>query len=167
MFRTIILPIFKNTRLCVTACGMMHTRCCRPATSWQHRGCIIPQAVTHSLVLLKTGKIIARNMFSWLELLISRYCCICLAVYIIVAAMHVQTGIKFIFLYYNNKITFRLGSFGSIFLSAVYGYKLPSLFRVLKLRILFSLDKCLEDIYQLAFCFRPVLPEHFAICLRC
>jgi len=42
----------------------------------QHRGCIIPQAVTHSVVLLKIGKIIARNMLSWLELLVSRYCCI-------------------------------------------------------------------------------------------
>ena len=34
------------------------------ATGRQHRGCIIPQAVTHSLVLLKMGKIIARNMLS-------------------------------------------------------------------------------------------------------
>jgi len=42
----------------------------------QHRGCIIPQAVTHSLVLLKMDKIFVRNMLSWLELLISRYCCI-------------------------------------------------------------------------------------------
>jgi hypothetical protein len=42
----------------------------------QHRGCIIPQAVTHSLVLLKMGEIIARNMLSLLELLINRYCCI-------------------------------------------------------------------------------------------
>ena len=49
----------------------MHPRCCR-----QQCGCIIPQAVTHSLVLLKMGKIIARNELSWLELLISRYCCI-------------------------------------------------------------------------------------------
>ena len=24
MFRAIILPIFKSTRLCVTACGLMH-----------------------------------------------------------------------------------------------------------------------------------------------
>jgi len=40
----------------------------------QHRGCIIPQTVTHSLVLLKMGKITARNVLSWLELLISRYC---------------------------------------------------------------------------------------------
>ena len=46
------------------------------ATGRQHRGCVIPQAVTHSLVLLKKGQIIARNMSSWLELLISRYCCI-------------------------------------------------------------------------------------------
>ena len=30
MFRAIILPIFRNTRLCVTACGRMHRRCCRP-----------------------------------------------------------------------------------------------------------------------------------------
>ena len=37
-----------------------------PATGRQHRGCIIPQAVTHSLVLMKMGKIIARNMLSWL-----------------------------------------------------------------------------------------------------
>ena len=24
MFRAIVLPIFRNTRLCVTACGIMH-----------------------------------------------------------------------------------------------------------------------------------------------
>ena len=48
MFREIILPIFRSTRLCVTACGV----------------CITPQAVTHSLVLLKMGKIISRNMLS-------------------------------------------------------------------------------------------------------
>ena len=38
MFREIILPIFRSTRLCVTACGIMHPRCClhRPATSWVH-----------------------------------------------------------------------------------------------------------------------------------
>ena len=34
------------------------------ATGRQHRGCIKPQAVTHSLVLLKMGEIIARNMLS-------------------------------------------------------------------------------------------------------
>jgi len=48
-----------------------------PATGRQHcGGCIIPQAVTHSLVLLKMGGIIARNMLSWLELLINHYYCI-------------------------------------------------------------------------------------------
>jgi len=30
MFREIILPIFRRTRLCVTAFGIMHPRCCRP-----------------------------------------------------------------------------------------------------------------------------------------
>ena len=39
-----------------------------PASGRQHRGCIIPQAVTHSLVLLRVGEIIARNILSWLEL---------------------------------------------------------------------------------------------------
>ena len=35
MFREIILPIFRSTRLCVTACGVMHPpRCCRPKASW-------------------------------------------------------------------------------------------------------------------------------------
>ena len=50
MFRAIILPIFRSTRLCVTACGIMHPRCCQPATGRQHRVCIIPQAVTQSSV---------------------------------------------------------------------------------------------------------------------
>ena len=30
MFRAVILPIFRSTRLCVTACGIMHPQCCRP-----------------------------------------------------------------------------------------------------------------------------------------
>jgi len=34
MFRSIILPIFRSTRLCVTACGIMYPRCCQP--SWVH-----------------------------------------------------------------------------------------------------------------------------------
>jgi len=45
-----------------------------PATGLQHRGWIIQQGVTRRLVLLKMGKIIALNMLSWLELLISSYC---------------------------------------------------------------------------------------------
>ena len=31
MFREIILPIFRSTRLCVTVCDIMHPRCCRPS----------------------------------------------------------------------------------------------------------------------------------------
>ena len=50
MFRAIILPIFRSTRLCVTACGIMHSRYCLPVAGRQHRGCIIPQAVTQSNV---------------------------------------------------------------------------------------------------------------------
>ena len=42
-----------------------------------------PQAVTHSLVFLKIGKIITRNTLRRMELLIRRYCCIYLVVYII------------------------------------------------------------------------------------
>ena len=34
MFRAIILPIFRSARLRVTACGIMHRRCYRSATSW-------------------------------------------------------------------------------------------------------------------------------------
>ena len=37
MFRAIILPIFRSTRLCVTACGIMHPTML-PATGRQHRG---------------------------------------------------------------------------------------------------------------------------------
>ena len=48
MFRALIPPIVRSTRLCVTACGIMNPRCCRsvawkrelpsyrPATSWVH-----------------------------------------------------------------------------------------------------------------------------------
>jgi hypothetical protein len=35
-----------------------------PAGGRQHRGCIVIQTVTHSLVLLKMGKIISRKMLS-------------------------------------------------------------------------------------------------------
>jgi len=40
----------------------------------QHRVCFVPQAVAHSLVILKMGEIISRNMLSWLKLLINHYC---------------------------------------------------------------------------------------------
>ena len=57
MFRAMISSIFRSTRLCVTACGIMHQRCCCRPIAWklrfqaigrQHRRCIIPQAVTQS-----------------------------------------------------------------------------------------------------------------------
>ena len=34
MFRAIILPIFRSTRLCVTACGIKHPRRCRPPATY-------------------------------------------------------------------------------------------------------------------------------------
>ena len=37
MFREIILSIFRSTRLCVTACDIMHPRCCRPLAFRQVR----------------------------------------------------------------------------------------------------------------------------------
>ena len=72
-------------RLCRILQSMQHTQV---AGGRQHRGCIIPQAVTHSLVLLKMGKITARKTLSCLELLINRYCCISLVVYIIYISLY-------------------------------------------------------------------------------
>ena len=51
----------------------------QPAASSVHH----TTSCKHSLVLLRIDEIIARNMLSCLELLINRYCCICLVVYII------------------------------------------------------------------------------------
>ena len=36
MFRALIPPIFRNSRLCVTACGIMHPRCWR-LVAWERR----------------------------------------------------------------------------------------------------------------------------------
>ena len=68
----------ENGRMCPNGIHYAAKGCVTmlPAEGRQHRGCIILQAVTHSLVFLKMGKIISWNMLSWLELLISRYCCI-------------------------------------------------------------------------------------------
>jgi len=60
MFRAIISPILRSTRLCL-----------------QLLRCIICK---QSLVLLRMGEIIARNMLSWLKLLINCYCWIWLVV---------------------------------------------------------------------------------------
>jgi hypothetical protein len=34
IFRAMISPIFRSTRLCLRACGVMHPRCCRPV-AWK------------------------------------------------------------------------------------------------------------------------------------
>jgi len=44
MSGAIILLIFRSNRLCVTACGIMHPRCCRPLPDGNIVGA---QAVTH------------------------------------------------------------------------------------------------------------------------
>ena len=41
MFRAIITPIFRSTRLCVTACGIIHPRCCR-TLAWKRRNGVPP-----------------------------------------------------------------------------------------------------------------------------
>ena len=53
MSREIILLIFRSTRLCVTACGIMHRRCCRPiagnivgALYHKHRLCYLQRSVS-------------------------------------------------------------------------------------------------------------------------
>ena len=38
IFWAIIFPIFRSTRLCVTACGIMHPPMMLPATGRHHRG---------------------------------------------------------------------------------------------------------------------------------
>ena len=57
MFREIILPIVRSTSLCYNLWYNASTML--PAIGRQHRGCIIQPPVTHSLVFLKMGKIIA------------------------------------------------------------------------------------------------------------
>jgi len=81
-----ITPIFRSTRLCVTACGIMHPRSCRPV-AWQRSSSAsrLPTGIilVHYTTSCNTqssapedGRIIARNLLSWLELLRNRYCCI-------------------------------------------------------------------------------------------
>ena len=43
MFREIILLIFRSTRLCVTVCGIMHRRCCRPpvGSNWLNTNALV------------------------------------------------------------------------------------------------------------------------------
>jgi hypothetical protein len=64
--------------------------CCLQAASSVH----YTTSCKHSLVLLRMGEINARNMLSWLKLLINYYCWFWLVVYIIVSVMHGHTYIK-------------------------------------------------------------------------
>ena len=73
MFRAMISLIFRSTRLCVTACGILHPRCCRPVlfkatgrtTSWvpvEYLGGFWgvqtnPPTSQHSEVLTKSNRI--------------------------------------------------------------------------------------------------------------
>ena len=74
MFRVIISPILRSTRLCLQlviqrtydAAG---TRRYQPATPSVH----YTTNCKHSLVLMRMGEIIARNMLSWLKSLINRF----------------------------------------------------------------------------------------------
>ena len=60
MFREIILPIFRSTRLCVTACGVMNPpRCCRPKA-----GNITPLLNTGNTCNFSTAKTVTRTVLS-------------------------------------------------------------------------------------------------------
>jgi len=87
MFRAIISPILRNTTLClqlVVQCT--DDAACRPAASSVH----CTTSCKHSLVFLRMGEIIARNILSGLKLLVNCYCCIWLVVDIIM--LHVILG---------------------------------------------------------------------------
>ena len=89
-YSEMIMKKYSTTRRAMDDTTWCNAKRCweRKAGGRQHRGCIISQAVTHSLALLKMGKIIALNLLSWLELLINRYCCIYLVVYIIYISLY-------------------------------------------------------------------------------
>ena len=55
----------------------MHRRCCLQAAPSVH----YTTSCKHSVVLLRMGEIIARNILGWLKLIIICYCCIWLLVY--------------------------------------------------------------------------------------
>jgi len=76
MFRAILLPILRSIRLYNTTCtpdtlpvGDLVTEeltqfLCHQITNQQHIGYNIPQAVVYSLMLLRMGKSVTRNMSS-------------------------------------------------------------------------------------------------------
>ena len=58
IFHYIFLRLAKQSQF--TECRVFH----KTTRDRQHRGFIIPQAVTHSIAHLKMGKTLARNMLS-------------------------------------------------------------------------------------------------------
>ena len=80
-----------------------HRRCCQPAASSVH----CTTSCKHSLVLLRMGEINARNMLSWLTLLINCYCFICLVVYIIAQNYTSQQGVNYP-TKHNNKTQYNI-----------------------------------------------------------
>jgi len=67
MFRAIILPIFSSTRLCVTACGIMHPRCYRQDAVWQrfcstYRANIIPRKTLEAFGGFRIGRQVIRRV---------------------------------------------------------------------------------------------------------
>ena len=86
MFRTVPLSIIRRFSLNTQQWYMSYMNevfHLIHVTSQQHRRCVIPQAV-NSLVLLRMGQTISRNVSSWLTLLMNCHCCIWLVVYIII-----------------------------------------------------------------------------------
>ena len=61
MFRAIILLIFRSTRLCVTACGIMHPLCCR-SLNWRPRLGASVQSTTGSRGMRISGSNVGYTM---------------------------------------------------------------------------------------------------------
>jgi len=76
-----ISPTLRSTRLCL----QLVLRYCVPPQPCHQQATLSVHFTTsckYSLVLLRMGEIIARNMLNSLKLLINRYCCVYLVVYI-------------------------------------------------------------------------------------
>ena len=63
MFRAIILPIFRNTRLCVTACGITHPRCCWPP-AFGELASIVNNQISDVVVVWQASLPVATNCTS-------------------------------------------------------------------------------------------------------
>ena len=105
MFRAIISPILWSTRLCVTACGIMHRRCCRPV-AWMSCSTLsrslagsIVSALYHKLQTHFNAPEDGRNYSpKHVELIgiINKPLLLHLVVCIIILVMHSRTNIKFV-----------------------------------------------------------------------